>query len=214
MEPCLSEASHDSKKTQSFFLPRVPGKITRFPRSCQHHPHCHGNQAAPPPPPIPIPATGSFLAEQGGCQSCKSNTPAPTGPPRGVGEGAGTAAFWTWGHCQGGPRLGKRRPWAGEPPSPGLVTTLSMISDGKGGQKMLDVAGVASLSPCTPQPPNVTLCPSPTHTQSTRTPPEHHHHHHPLHQKWGHRAGDHQHPEWQVSVGKGEGRALGANELC
>lgn len=36
---------------------------------------------------------------------------------------------------------------------------------------MLDVAGVASLSPCTPQPPNVTLCPSPAHTQSTRTPP-------------------------------------------
>lgn len=37
---------------------------------------------------------------------------------------------------------------------------------------MLDVAGVASLSPCTPQPPNVTLCPSPAHTQSTRTPPQ------------------------------------------
>jgi len=28
----------------------VPGKITRFPRSCQHHPHRHGNQASPPQP--------------------------------------------------------------------------------------------------------------------------------------------------------------------
>lgn len=31
---------------------------------------------------------------------------------------------------------------------------------------MLDVAGVASP----PRPPNVTWCPSPTHTQSIRTP--------------------------------------------
>lgn len=160
------------------------------------------------------------MAEQGGCQSCKSNTPAPTGPSCGVGGWASTAVFWTWGHGQGGPQLGTRRPWAGEPPSPGLVTTPSMMSDGKGVKAVSPKEdrrcwmwqGWPACPHARPSHPMSPCVPAPLIPRAPEPPPEHHHH--PLHQKWGHQAGDHRQPEWQVAVGKGEGRAPGANDLC